>query len=514
MHNLFKPQLNLFILFSLFALLVSPVRAADNKTLALLPLALYTDESKVYLRQGIQNMLGSRLSGEGLTLIADQDLDHSLTDQDKKGVTTPARAEELARKLKADYVIFGSLTALGNGYSLDLSLLDLTQDPLKATKLSEGLSEDQFIPRLSDIAYQFRSIIEGRDFKSLSTAAQPSSSENDFFKPTDEDAGRTLKPTGSSPLNLDLRSFDMADLDKDGQMEFIILAKNKLLIYERKNFALKQTLKTSIGETFVKVTTGDGDQDGVPEIFLVSVFGQSTRTTLYQWSGKALKKTAQMDGHLRILKDSQEAAPPMVLYQNSQMSRFVMGKIYAMKYEQGKWMKGAEINLPKEARFYTLSLINLKGSNQPKFLGLGKGSKLYLWDTDGTVLWNGDESLGGTNNAVRLNQGPIDKDALGQRFDFESPPMILDFDRDGKKEILVIKNIPVTELLQDFISYPTSRLLAYRMEGSGLALAWTSREIPFCSMDMALDGKALFLAAAKAKTTNVGGNTSRLLWFE
>jgi hypothetical protein len=56
--------------FTIFISLLSLSQAfAAEKKVVLLPLALYADPGKDYLRQGIRSMLASRLSGEGLQVV-------------------------------------------------------------------------------------------------------------------------------------------------------------------------------------------------------------------------------------------------------------------------------------------------------------------------------------------------------------------------------------------------------------------------------------------------------------
>ena len=88
-HNLSKiliPSLLALILF-----LPLPAHTA-NKTLVLLPLTLYADESKSYLRHGVKSILVSRLSGGDLHVIGDEALRSLLSENEKAGITDKDRA--------------------------------------------------------------------------------------------------------------------------------------------------------------------------------------------------------------------------------------------------------------------------------------------------------------------------------------------------------------------------------------------------------------------------------------
>jgi hypothetical protein len=99
-------------LLVLLCLIPFRVVAADKRIL-LLPLVFYADETKSYLRQGLKSMFVSRLSGEGLELVGEESYAGLLSEEEKKGIISERRAEELARQLKAGYAIFGSVTIAG-----------------------------------------------------------------------------------------------------------------------------------------------------------------------------------------------------------------------------------------------------------------------------------------------------------------------------------------------------------------------------------------------------------------
>jgi len=163
-------------LFLLSLILSLPLPApASTKILVIFPLAIYADQSKAYLGQGIKSMLISRISGAGIEIVADEKYISLLGEKERKGIVAKERAEELARVLKADYAIFGSITTIGGGYSLDLSLVALEKDGSKLTRLSKAVDEEQLIPQLSDVAYTLRALIEGKEILSATqTAGKPS----------------------------------------------------------------------------------------------------------------------------------------------------------------------------------------------------------------------------------------------------------------------------------------------------------------------------------------------------
>jgi len=526
------------ILFLLSLILSLPLPAhTSNKTLALFPLVIYGDKPLEHIRQGVKSMLVSRLSGGGLEVISDEGLASLLGEKEMKGITSKRRAEELAKRLGADYAIFGSITAVGGGYSLDLSLVELHKDGSRLTRVSKAVDEAQFIPELSDVAYQLRGIIEGKEKpgKKMEERAtvlpRPQTGKGLFskleqdkqgpeqpmekglsFKPTREYRG--LNPKGEISIDMTVMAFDMGDLDGNGEAEALVLGRKKLLVYSKKgeSFALRDSLKPSFGEDFLKVSVGDVDKNGRPEIYLVSRYGTRARSTVLEWAGE-FKRLNRRTGHIQAVRDP-GMGKPLLLFQGSKVDEFFSGRIYFMNYDkEGKLTKRERLPKLRGVQFNTLALFDLDKDGYPEFLGLGEDSRLHVWDRQGSILWKGDKELGGTNNAIRLGERQAPGDVL-PRIPFNSRLLITDIDGDGNKEILAINNIPLIKHLLNFRVFKKSRLIAYMIEGTSLFPAWTTGDIGYCLTDMQVEGRTLFLAAQKGKISNIGKGSGLIMWFE
>jgi len=529
---------------SLLALLLFiplPVRAA-NKTLVILPLTIYADKSKSYLSEGVKSILISRLSGGDLHIISNEALEPLLSEEEKAGITSKDRAEELAMSLKAHYALFGSITTIGGGYSLDLSLLELQESGAKHTRISEAVNEDQFIPRMADVAYRVKAIMEGKEipapkmekqapvsvepqapkgmFSKLAGEGEaPGVTEKGLFYKTPEAPG--FAPTGRISLGMSVMSFDMGDVDGTGGTELVVLGREKLMLYQRQgaSFIRKETLKSGLGEDFIKVSVGDADNDGKAEIYLVSSYGARARTTVYDWTGKFIKRDRRA-GHLRVVKYPGEGKVS-VLFQESAIEEFFTGKIYVMNPDkEGKLTEKKPLPAPKGVQFYTLACYDLDNDGAAEWFGLKKPglteeAAIIVWDQQGKIIWSGNKKLGGTNNAVRSGEEPPGRGDLQPMVYFNGRLVITDIDGDGRHEVLAVKNIPMIKHAEEMRVYKKAKLTAFTIEGVNLVPAWTTRELSYCLTDIQAEGGTLYVAAQKGKVIEVFAKEyGYIMWFK
>jgi hypothetical protein len=532
------------ILFLCSACLFLPAGAtAADKSILLLPLKLYADPSKSYLSEGIQRIFVSRLSGEGLHIVPDAVVETLLTDGERSGITEKSRAEALAKAVQADYALFGSITAVGAGYSLDLSLLEVRADGSKETRVSEAVKEDALIPRMADVAYQLRALIEGREIPAKTAqpqkpapAAEPAevdtakgllsklTREGEAVPVTERGLfyqsrpAQRFEPTGRISVGETVMAMDTGDVDGAGGTELVVLSRDKLLLYQRQeaSFVLKETLEAGIGDLFLKVSVGDTDNDGRAEIYLVSLYGEIARSTVYEWAG-GFKRRDRHSGHLQVVKD--DAGGAQLLFQDSKMNGFFSGKIYMVNLNsEGEISGKQELPTPKNVQFYTLARHHRKKGDAPVWLGLGEPglseqAEILMWDSLGKVLWSGGGEQGGTNNAIRVGQAP--QGDLAPRIFFNPRLVITDVDGDGKPDVLAAKNIPLIAKMQDFKVYTQAKLTGFTLEGASLVPAWSTPEISYCVSDLQADGGTLFLAAHKGQVTNVlTRDRGYVMWFQ
>ena len=108
-----------FSMCLVFLVLLFPAQAlAAKSTYVVLPFTVNGPDNFNYLERSIPQMLTSRLYAKG-EVEAATDVPAA-----QKAVSDAASADRARAALKADYVVFGTVTILGDGYSLDVQVRD------------------------------------------------------------------------------------------------------------------------------------------------------------------------------------------------------------------------------------------------------------------------------------------------------------------------------------------------------------------------------------------------------
>lgn len=122
-----------FILLSyLFFFFVLSVGAQSSsslnlKRIAQIPFVIHSDRDMSYVRNGIINMMYARLSWQDHVIVLPQDfVDSEL--KGLEGLSESEKAANIAVRTESDYVLAGSITKIGEGFSIDARIFDVSRN--------------------------------------------------------------------------------------------------------------------------------------------------------------------------------------------------------------------------------------------------------------------------------------------------------------------------------------------------------------------------------------------------
>ena len=120
-----RKTVTFFAFLLLFSGCVAPCMAAPSGgtgpvKVVILPFTINTPANLNYLQSGVRDMLSSRLSWQGKVHVVDK----SETDKAAKGAKEISQGEamRIGGRLKADYVLYGSITSTGQSVSIDAKM--------------------------------------------------------------------------------------------------------------------------------------------------------------------------------------------------------------------------------------------------------------------------------------------------------------------------------------------------------------------------------------------------------
>jgi len=119
----------LICIFLILSITIGPALAEETakgvKTVAILPFSAHSSENIDYMRNGIWDMLFSRISVNGKIDVANkQSILDTINKMGKKDMIL-TDVYGLGKELNVDFVVWGSITKIGNSISLDGKLVDI-----------------------------------------------------------------------------------------------------------------------------------------------------------------------------------------------------------------------------------------------------------------------------------------------------------------------------------------------------------------------------------------------------
>jgi outer membrane protein insertion porin family len=136
----------------------SAARAEERRSVAILPVVVHALEQQAYLRDGLADMLASRLGQQpGIGVIRVSDPAQATVDAEA--------ARAAGRAVGAQWVLFGSFTRFGEGASLDVRCVPVAApgDPGPRSIFVQAGQIADLIPRLDGLAERVALHVMGRD---------------------------------------------------------------------------------------------------------------------------------------------------------------------------------------------------------------------------------------------------------------------------------------------------------------------------------------------------------------
>ena len=177
---------------------------------AILPFMIHSQENLDYLREGIYNILTSRITVEERIVVIDRSIVERAFFEERPTRLDEAAATKIGMRIRADYVVLGSITKVGDYISLDARLISLTDEkpPLSAFTQHKGI--DDVMVKIGDFAQDIGFKILGR----RTMAGRPGESRREGGMIERFDRG-SLDFKKSQTFDFEIKGLDIGDVDGD-----------------------------------------------------------------------------------------------------------------------------------------------------------------------------------------------------------------------------------------------------------------------------------------------------------
>ncbi|MCK4469776.1 MAG: VCBS repeat-containing protein [Desulfobacterales bacterium] len=538
--SIFKTSRLLFLGLLTLAIITGSALSASAKQsrIAIVPFTMNAEKDLAFLQEGILSMLSSRLSWENkVSVIARQETAAAV-----KTVAAPlneANARKIGAMLKADYVLFGSLTIFGNSVSLDAKMVDISnaRPPLSFYNQSKGMEE--VIPRLNLFAEEINEKVFGRKIavRQLPQQRVPTQRPSQYMHPErllsgefieseeDVEGGKTpFVMTGrgdvgpgfwkSKNFRMQIKGLALGDVDGDGKTETVMITNQEVHIYRSENDRFTK-IKEIEGEKYYKylsVDVADINKDGKAEIFVTCLnkSSKSLESFVLEFNGSDFKTVADNENwYFRVI--SRPVLGPMLVGQKMGISELFMPGVYELAWTGSRYKPRGKVatGLPENITVFGFTMGDLLNTKGDVVAAFDEEERLRIYTTSGSQEWKSEDRFGGSENY-------IDIDFQDKEGDYESRVYlphrlyIVDLNKDGKTELITVKNKSISgHLFRKFRHYSGAWFESLSWDGLGLAKNWHTRKVSGYICDYAIgdidnDGELELVAAIVSKRDVIG----------
>ncbi len=461
---------------------------AGHVRVGIVPWNVNGPEDVAYLSGALTDMISSRVGSSDAVQIVRKDLvakeTGGLNIKDMGGPEMVA----LAKKLNADFLIYGSVSVLGESVSLDAKLLEVSTGeltPLYSTgtgissivKLTQTLSNDALGAIRSrastikpDLSYtgKFKADKAGEDsvvkikattapgveLPGSSVKVQANGNGDGTVEPvvviTRKTGGKTLKRRSTNIDGLFV-SMTAADLDGDGTDEIFMTSSTKLIVasYGIEGLKIIKEFKSSSGVQNLFLSSGDTDSDGTEEVYLARlVRGKPASISVkYSRGSFMISEVTGLDYLLRVIDIEGEGAG--LIGQGFRAKSGFFRKVIKFKKEGDAYKETGKLNLPKSVARQGISgfqIIDIDKDGTNEIVTLGKRGKLRVYKAGARgrfkEFWRSPDEYGGSLNELKEpDHAGVDESISEDAYFMPTEIKYGDFDSDGVKEIILKKNL-------------------------------------------------------------------------
>jgi hypothetical protein len=295
-----------------------------------------------------------------------------------QGLLTPKHLTQLRGQVKADYLLVSSVGSIKKKLVISYKLYSARTGQLE--KQAKILSDEFPTQRVRQERPQGNEI------------------QQSFTRP---DSG-LVQYVSKQEFLYRVVDLDVGDINGDGREELIVLAPNRVIVYDYRNKKLKQVARfrgENKNHKFLGVDVGDINRNGRDEIFVTGRYDNSLSSFVLEASpGKKRLKKIWDDVNLYFRIIHPFGTRPTLLTQSPGSSDPFHGPISRTIYRKGRYVAHSKLKLPEvygtKFIIYGLTSADINGDRKRETLILDKNHKLRVYSASGRVRVQSEEVYG------------------------------------------------------------------------------------------------------------------------
>ncbi|MEZ4527893.1 MAG: FG-GAP-like repeat-containing protein [Desulfobacterales bacterium] len=530
-----KTQIHIICLAMLLpAVFCQPALAKEPRKVLILPFQIHSEKDLSFLKNGIQDMLGTRLTREGEMI----PLGREIVAQAAEGFSgmDEKAAAALGKKHGADYVVFGSLTAMGEKISTDARLLEVSAGRTRMNFNESGDSGD-VISHIDRFASQVNEELFGEPKPEKTSSQNQEDTVDESRRHPDSlwtgriesEGGRPAAGLGEAAAQLGSvwksRNFKTAiiglsigDTDGDGSNEIVFADEKNVHVHRRTKDGFLKVAEIE-GETLdslLSVDAADINGNGKAEIFVSNLNRDSKilRSFVLEWDGTRFQKiVSDARWYFRVIDVPKRGS--LLMGQQRGISKIFLPGVEELRWDGSQYAGTGTQTLPSKVNVFGFNYGDVTNSGRDLTVSFGDDTYLRVADPEGKDDWKSPDPYGGS--ALFLEYPMEASASIGShqeqdRFYLPQRILIADVDNDGKNEVLVNRGKDAARRLFARVRiFNGGQIECLAWDNFGLYPKWMTRQISGYLSDYAVgdtdgDGKKELVFSVVAKTSSVLGN--------
>jgi TolB-like protein len=483
-------KFKLILILCLFSLLALPSHPPAQTRepgkvykVAILPFIIHSQENLDYLREGINDILTSRITVEGRIIVIERTVSERILYEIRPMRLDETVAKQVGTRAGADYIVLGSITKVGNYISLDARLISITEDkpPLGVYTQHKGI--DDVMLKMGDFAQDIGFRILGR----RAVTARPSDPKSSHIIRSEREIGRS-GPEGtdfkkSQTFNFEIKGLDIGDVDGDKKNEVVTIDYHNIYVFKYDGDKLSLFRKIEIGyqHNFLTLDVADVNRNGYAEIIVTSIIDDNLQSLIIEFEQGEFKTiTKKANWYFRVLDHPKEG--PALMGQQMGSEGLFVGPIYKFLWKKNSFEKGPKMVFPKETKIFGLTIADIRIQGVTDIITINDRGHLIVESIDGKFSWRSKERFGGTNNYYDTKKkiDPVYRRGESPDWRVYIPGRIIikDLDGDGLNELIVNKNYSSSSGFLDRVrSFDSAEIVNLIWDEGSFKTIWKTREV-------------------------------------